>query len=141
MARAPGEAVMTELDTAADAATSPLSLTVSYSPEDGVQGRIVLRVVGGVDLSSAGTLDEQLHQVVAAAGADAVVVDLEGVSLLTARAVDVLVSAAESARTRGVRFQVLATRQRVVRVLELTDTAELVGLRTSPVLGPSPFSR
>lgn len=126
-ASAPGEALVPGPDTAADAGRS--RLTVSHLPDDGVPGRSVLRAVGELDLSTAEALAEQLHRVLAA-GADAVVIDLEAVSFVSACGLDVLVSAAENARAGGVSFQVLAAQQRVIRVFELTGTAELVGLRT-----------
>lgn len=119
---------MTGPETDAGAGEALLSITVSYLSDGGGEARTMLRAVGEVDLSTVEMLAEQLHRVLAT-GADVVVVDLEAVSFLSARGVSNLALAAESARVRGIQFQVRATQRRVVRVFELTGTADLVGLR------------
>lgn len=94
------------------------SLTVTALPSS-VEGVLVLRVVGEVDLATVGRLREQLHHYIPG-GHRGVVLDCIGVSFLAACGIGLLVETAEQAYAEGMTLRLVARSRLVQRALEIT---------------------
>lgn len=105
-------------------------LTVTALPSS-VEGVLVLRVVGEVDLATVGRLREQLHRYIPSEHRG-VVLDCTGLSFLAACGIGLLVETAEQARAEGMTLRLVAPSRLVQRALEVT-LADLVIPRASTV--------
>jgi anti-sigma B factor antagonist len=94
------------------------SLTVT-ARSSSVEGVLVLRVVGEVDLATVGSLREQLHHYVPSEHRG-VVLDCTEVSFLGACGIGLLVESAEQASTNGMMLRLVAQSRLVLRALEIT---------------------
>jgi len=88
--------------------------------------RLVL--AGDVDFAAHSELADRLTTLIA--GGRAVVVDCAGVTFLDSMGLRALVEGLAAARARSVGFELADPSQPVLRVMELTGTAELFGLGT-----------
>jgi anti-sigma B factor antagonist len=109
-----------------DQPAGELALEVTR-PEDSV---VVLEVGGDLDLLTAPSLDAELTKLLADAP-DALVLNLTGVPFFGSSALAVLIRAADTAQTRGVRLMLVATNRAVLRPLEVTKTVELFSIHGS----------
>jgi anti-anti-sigma factor len=91
---------------------------------------VVITARGDVDMATSPLLQARLHEWIRRPG-PALVVDLTGVRFFGAAGVTVLVRAAESAKTAGVEFLVVAAGRVVLLPLRIT------GLRDALVLCPT----
>jgi anti-anti-sigma factor len=98
--------------------TSEQSLTVTALPSS-VEGVLVLRVVGEVDLATVGHLRAQLRHYIPSKYRG-VVLDCTGVPFLAACGIGLLVEMAEQARAEGMTLRLVARSRLVQRALELT---------------------
>lgn len=96
-------------------------------PQEGV---VVLQVGGDLDLLTAPGLDAELAKLIAD-GPEAIVLNLTGVPFFGSSALAVLIRAADTAATRGVRLMLIATNRAVLRPLEVTKTADLFSIHDS----------
>ena len=94
------------------------SLTVTALPSS-VQGVLVLRVVGEVDLATVGRLREQLHHYIPGEHRG-MVLDCTGVSFLAACGIGLLVEKAEQARAGGMTLRLVVRSRVVQRAIEAT---------------------
>lgn len=90
-----------------------------------LDGGVVVRVVGEIDMVTSPRLQTVISEQVAARPA-AVVLDLDGTTFLGSSGLAVLVEADEEAREVGVRFAVSASTRDVLRPLEATGLTELM---------------
>ena len=100
------------------------SLTVT-ALSSSVEGVLVLRLVGEVDLATVGRLREHLHHYLPSAHRG-VVLDCTGVSFLAACGIGLLVETAKRARGEGVALRLVAQSRLVQRALEVTSADQLV---------------
>ena len=94
------------------------SLTVT-ALSSSVEGVLVLRVVGEVDLATVGTLRQQLRNYVPSEHRG-VVLDCTEVSFLAACGIGVLVELAEQARANEMMLRLVAHSRLVLRTLEVS---------------------
>lgn len=90
-----------------------------------LDGGVVVRVVGEIDMVTSPRLQTVISEQVAARPT-AVVLDLDGTTFLGSSGLAVLVEADEEAREVGVRFAVSASTRDVLRPLEATGLTELM---------------
>ena len=100
------------------------SLTVT-ALSSSVEGVLVLRLVGEVDLATVGRLREHLHHYLPNAHRG-VVLDCTGVSFLAACGIGLLVETAKRARGEGMALRLVAQSRLVQRALEVTSADQLV---------------
>jgi anti-sigma B factor antagonist len=90
-----------------------------------VEGVLVLRVVGEVDLATVGSLREQLHRYVPSEHRG-VVLDCTEVSFLAGCGIGLLIEIAEQASTNGMMLRLVAQSRLVLRALQITLTDQQV---------------
>jgi anti-sigma B factor antagonist len=100
------------------------SLTVT-ARSSSVEGVLVLRVVGEVDLATVGSLREQLHRYVPSEYRG-VVLDCTEVSFLAGCGIGLLIEIAEQASTNGMMLRLVAQSRLVLRALQITLTDQQV---------------
>ena len=106
------------------------SLTVTALPTS-VEGVLILRVVGEVDLITVGQLREQLHNY-RHSDYRGLVLDFIGVSFLAGCGIGVLLEIAERARAEGITLRLVTHRRMVLRALEVSRADQQIS-RTSTV--------
>jgi anti-sigma B factor antagonist len=104
--------------------TPEQSLTVTALPSS-VQGVLVLRVVGEVDLATVGRLREQLHHHVPSEHRG-LVLDCTAVSFLGACGIGLLAEIADRARAEEIALRLVAHSRLVLRALEVTMADQLI---------------
>ncbi|MDD7940251.1 STAS domain-containing protein [Actinomycetospora lutea] len=128
----------------------PAGPGLTVAPTQPRRGLVLVRVLGEVDMLTAGRLRDVLDGALRAvaeerdaapdttahAEAPSVVCDLEGVTFLGASGLDTFAAAHEAAVERGVRLVLVAAHRTVVRPLRLTTLDRcLTVLATHPALG------
>jgi anti-sigma B factor antagonist len=96
-------------------------MELTFEVNEQVTGGVpVVAVTGEIDVATAPTLAEHLavHE---EAGADAVVVDLLGVSFLDSTALGVLVGSFKRLREAGGTLKLVIAEPRILKVFEITD--------------------
>lgn len=96
-----------------------------------VEGVLVLRVVGEVDLATVGRLREQLRNYIPSKHRG-VVLDCTEVSFLAACGIGLLVEIAEQARAAGMALQLVTQSRLALRALEVTMADQFIS-RSSTV--------
>jgi anti-sigma B factor antagonist len=92
-------------------------------------GGVIICVAGEIDLLTAPVLESALDdQLNGSSQGGAVEVDLADVAFLSARGISALVVAAKSAAQKGMDFRVTGCRPSVLRLLNIVEVAELLGL-------------
>lgn len=125
-----------ELLTPPDGTTAPYATApgpLSVSAEAAGSGTLVLRVTGEIDLTTVALLHQELALHLADPHAEAVVLDLAGVSFLAARGLSLLIEACEWARAGGTALRMVTGNSHAVtrplqatgldRALPLADTS------------------
>lgn len=93
---------------------------IAITPRDtGEDDVVVLAVSGELDLLTTQALETQLTEVLAPPN-KVVVLDLSEVSFLGSAALSTLLSSAESAKSGGIEFRLVATERATLRPLEVT---------------------
>jgi anti-sigma B factor antagonist len=92
-------------------------------------GRPVVAVEGEIDLATAGRLRDHVHELTA--GADRVIVDLEGVEFIDSTGIGVLVGGMKRARNHGGDLSLVCTRGRILKVLEITGLSTVFAVHRS----------
>lgn len=87
-------------------------------------GRVVLRVLGDIDLMTAPAYRDRLFDAIRA-GTDRIVVDLSGVTFFSAAGISLLAGAWTRARTLGVDLRLAAPSKQVRGLLDLVRTHDL----------------
>jgi len=96
------------------------------------QGELtVVTLVGELDLVTAPVLRARLEDLIAAAPAIQLVVDLEGVDFLDSAGLGVLMSTLNSVREAGGAFRLVCTRPRLLKVFEITALTEVLDIRST----------
>jgi anti-sigma B factor antagonist len=90
-----------------------------------VEGVLVLRVVGEVDLATVGRLREQLRNYIPSKHRG-VVLDCTEVSFLAACGIGLLVEIAEQARAAGMALQLVTQSRLALRALEVTMADQFI---------------
>jgi anti-anti-sigma factor len=99
-------------------------LTVTALPSS-VEGVVVLRVVGEVDLATLGHLREHLHKYLSSDDRG-LVLDCTEVSFLAACGISLLVEIAERARAQGMALRLVAQTPLVLRALPAALADQLI---------------
>jgi anti-anti-sigma factor len=99
------------------AAMRSFRFTSEYS-----EGRLVVRVIGELDLAAAPEVSEALSPR-SIDGYEAVVVDLSGLDFIDSSGIRVFCRAAETAREHGVSFRLVEPSRNVARTLEIAGVA------------------
>ena len=99
-------------------------MTVTALPTS-VEGVLVLRVVGEVDLVTADRLREQLPKYLRS-GCRGLVLDFTGVSFLAGCGIGVLIEIADQARTEGIVLRLVAHSRVVLRALEVSQANQQI---------------
>ena len=86
---------------------------------------VSLRLVGELDLATAGILDEQVRRALTG-GATRLVVDLDGVTFCDSTGIDALVKARTLAASRGARLGAVNARGVTRRSMEITGVLDLL---------------
>lgn len=107
---------MAESDSTARAAAERM---ISITPERQGNGLVVLTVTGEFDLLTTQALEERLKEVLSPPNS-AVVLDLSGVQFLGSAALSALLACAESAKSGGIDFRLVASERATLRPLEIT---------------------
>jgi anti-anti-sigma factor len=94
-------------------------------------GATVVTVSGELDLTTGGTLEEQLQQL-RNAEAQLVIVDLRGVEFMDSTGLSVLVRAHQRAAEAGHRFALVNGGSQVRRLLDITGITERLTVVDSP---------
>lgn len=97
-------------------------LDVSVSHHD---GWIVVRATGQLDVATAPVFRQQLVEA-AFSAETALAVDLDGLEFVDSMGLGVLVGALKRARSHGTSFALVCTRERILRLLDLTRLAEIM---------------
>lgn len=92
---------------------------ISIASERQGNGVVVLTVAGELDLLTTHALDERLKEALSPPN-NAVVLDLSGVQFLGSAALSTLLACAESAKTGGIDFRLVASERATLRPLEIT---------------------
>jgi anti-sigma B factor antagonist len=90
-----------------------------------VEGVLVLRVVGEIDLVTFRRLREQVHKYLRS-GYRGLVLDFTGVSFLAGCGIGVLIEIADQARTEGIALRVVAHSRVVLRALEVSQANQQI---------------
>jgi anti-anti-sigma factor len=107
-----------------DAAEPVLRIDTETAPDNGV----VLRLVGDLDLDSAGRLPRLVESLLADASPDALVIDLSGLVFCDSSGINALLTCQQRVAAAGCRFAAVRPRPQVLRVFEITGVAALLGL-------------
>jgi anti-sigma B factor antagonist len=99
-------------------------MTVTALPTS-VEGVLVLRVVGEVDLITADRLREQLPKYLRS-GCRGLVLDFTGVSFLAACGIGLLVEITDRARAEGIALRLVAHSRLVLRALQVSRADEQI---------------
>jgi anti-sigma B factor antagonist len=103
----------------------PSSDLLSVTPVD-VGSISIIHAAGEIDMSTAPQLRAVLVDRIAAVGATAVLLDMEGVTFVGSAGVEVLITAADHSTVNGVRFGVVAADDhRVARLLQIAGIDHL----------------
>jgi anti-anti-sigma factor len=98
--------------------------------EAAAPGRAVVRILGGIDLTTAPAYRDRLFDTIRA-DADRIVVDLSGVTFFSAAGISLLAAAWVRARELGVDLRLAAPSDRVRELLELVGTRDLPPVHTT----------
>ncbi|PDP88504.1 hypothetical protein CQJ94_05730 [Glycomyces fuscus] len=98
--------------------------------ESAVPGRTVVRIRGGIDLTTVPAYRDRLFDAVLA-DADRIVVDLSGVTFFSAAGISLMAAAWVRARALGVDLRLAAPSDQVRNLLELVGTRELPPVHTT----------
>jgi anti-sigma B factor antagonist len=107
-----------------DAAEPVLRIDIDTTPDRGV----VLRLVGDLDLDSAGELPRMVESLLTDTSPDALTIDLSGLVFCDSSGINALLTCRERIAGARLRFAAVRPRPQVLRVLELTGVAALLGL-------------
>lgn len=107
---------MAESDSTARADAERMISITQQRQETGV---VVLAVGGDLDLLTTQTLEERLKEALSPPN-NAVVLDLSGVQFLGSAALSTLLACAESAKSGGIDFRLVASERATLRPLEMT---------------------
>ncbi|MBN1093375.1 STAS domain-containing protein [Blastococcus sp. TML/M2B] len=88
---------------------------------------VQVHAAGEIDSSTAPVLEHRLDDVIAGTP-DRLVIDLRGVTFLDSAGLRVLATAHKSARRRDVDLRVLVSARAVMRPLQITGLAQLLGV-------------
>ncbi|MDG4832807.1 STAS domain-containing protein [Solwaraspora sp. WMMD1047] len=107
-----------------DAAEPVLRIDIDPTPDNGV----ALRLLGDLDLDSAARLPRLVDSLLTDPAPDALTIDLSGLVFCDSSGIHALLNCRERVAEAGCRFAVVRPRPQVLRVLELTGVAALLGL-------------
>jgi anti-anti-sigma factor len=99
-----------------------MDLDITERPDD--SGRVVLVVIGSVDLGSRMRLLEAGHAALRREGCHGLVLDLEGVGFVDSTGIGAFVELAADAEDQGATFEIRSPPARVRRLLEVTGLSE-----------------
>lgn len=100
-------------------------LRLEYLRQD---GKIVVRIVGEVDLASAPVLREALVELIDGQGNLFVQLDLENLSFIDSTGIGVLVRALRSVRQKGGDLTLTNCRASTLRILEIAGLTTIFGV-------------
>src|SRR5690348_9418100 len=102
--------------------------STAHEEPDGLR----LELSGELDIGGARRLRDHVASIINAngQGASSVMVDLAGLSYCDSSGIHELIDAASRCRERALAFKVVGARASVRRVIELTNTAEIINLES-----------
>jgi anti-sigma B factor antagonist len=107
-------------------------MEIAITPSRDDQGRVLLEVVGAVDLQSRDELLRAGQSALAAAEASVIVLDLSGVSFLDSTGIGALVQIWRETEDAGLGFVVRNPSERAARVLGLTGVLDAWTVEADP---------